>query len=237
MTDNSIQTNRYTYKEILARYKEGDRFTAWVDHYYISGGDRMKLDFVRQSNTIVADQEDITGKDHWTNYNGIFEVVAENIPDLLTHDEVMDRMPYGTTFQAWVTSNPFGGGGRSLVNFIRLESLDSIMDGNYDTADKDYAWKRAWGTQYKGRFEIVPEPVVKAEPREVPIMEIKFSEGPYNLTATYEVGGEETRITMEGLHETFWFCRSKGSTATAMVRLMKQAVDFIPDVEKLLKKD
>ena len=96
-------------------------------------------------------------------------------------------------------------------------------------------FERITGIKYLDEWNDIhrSDDVIEEEKVQKPV-KVTFHDGDYSLTATYEARNAETVITMTGLNHTFWFCRSNGDVATAMVKLMKQATDFIPEATKLL---
>jgi len=100
---NMQDKNKLTWNQVMDKYKQGDTFTAWVDHNPEGRGKRTKLKFIRESDNISSYTNDkwrINGIDFgwrycWeTFYQGLFEIVEENnktntnmnynIPSLLT---------------------------------------------------------------------------------------------------------------------------------------------------------
>ena len=82
-----MKNNKLTWNQVMDKYKQGDTFTAWVDHNPEGRGKRTKLKFIRESDNISSytnDQWRINGvdfgwRDCWgTFYKGLFEIVEEN---------------------------------------------------------------------------------------------------------------------------------------------------------------
>ena len=79
MTTNTTQTNRLTWQQVMDKYKEGDRFMAWIGHNHIHADMRGHLQFVRTNKAISAGLG--YSDEHWElGYKGLFEILEEE-PD------------------------------------------------------------------------------------------------------------------------------------------------------------